>query len=62
MYFNYSIEEAFKVVRNEDSQEIIEKRQINHLKLKQKFLALERIHNEETCEPHVQYEYNDYTV
>ena len=32
VYFNYTIEEALKVARQTDSEEIIQKRTINHLK------------------------------
>ena len=32
VYFNYTIEEALKVARQTDSEEIIQKRTINHLR------------------------------
>lgn len=51
VYFNYTLDDVFKVTRNVDSPEIVDKRKKNRRKLKEKYLYLERVHNEDTCEP-----------
>ena len=63
VYFNYPIDDVFTVTRNVDSPEIVDKWKKNRRKLKEKYLYLERVHNEDTCEPIIpEYEtlYGDY--